>query len=213
MDYRTVLTTCTYCGVGCQLNLHVQDNRVVKISGIDDVSPNYGSLCVKGRFGFDFISSPDRLTSPLIKENGQFREASWEEALHLVAGKFSEIQDQHGSESVGVLTSARITNEENYIAQKEDEEIALSELISSEEKPTVLEKDDKEIDDIDQDGKDLPGERTPFFEERRKQEQLEEEIKALRRELSKSKENSIVESSTSHVTSSVGPSKIHCSFM
>ena len=117
-ETQKVRTTCTYCGVGCQLNLHVKDNRVVKISGLEDVSPNYGSLCVKGRFGFDFISSPDRLTSPLIKENGQFREASWEAALDLVAKKFSEIKDRHGAESIGVLTSARITNEENYIAQK-----------------------------------------------------------------------------------------------
>jgi predicted molibdopterin-dependent oxidoreductase YjgC len=117
-ETKKVRTTCTYCGVGCQLNLHVQDNRVVKISGIEDVAPNYGSLCVKGRFGLDFIGSPDRLTSPLIKENGQFREASWEEALDLVARKFSEIKDQAGSDSIGVLTSARITNEENYIANK-----------------------------------------------------------------------------------------------
>jgi predicted molibdopterin-dependent oxidoreductase YjgC len=117
-ETKKVRTTCTYCGVGCQLNLHVQDNRVVKISGIEDMAPNNGSLCVKGRFGFDFIGSPDRLTSPLIKENGQFKEASWEEALDLVAGKFSDIKDQHGAESIGVLTSARITNEENYIAQK-----------------------------------------------------------------------------------------------
>lgn len=117
-ETKKVRTTCTYCGVGCQLNLQVKDNRVVKISGIEEVSPNYGSLCVKGRFGFDFISSPDRLTSPLIKENGQFREASWEAALDLVAKKFSEIKEQHGGDSLGVLTSARITNEENYIAQK-----------------------------------------------------------------------------------------------
>jgi predicted molibdopterin-dependent oxidoreductase YjgC len=117
-ETKKVRTTCTYCGVGCQLNLHVQDNRVVKISGIEDMAPNNGSLCVKGRFGFDFIGSPDRLTSPLIRENGQFKEASWEEALDLVAGKFSGIKDQHGADSIGVLTSARITNEENYIANK-----------------------------------------------------------------------------------------------
>jgi predicted molibdopterin-dependent oxidoreductase YjgC len=117
-ENKKVRTTCTYCGVGCQLHLHVKDNRVVKISGIEDASPNYGSLCVKGRFGFDFIASPDRLTSPLIKENGQFREASWDEALDLVAGKFSQIKEQAGSDSIGVLTSARITNEENYIANK-----------------------------------------------------------------------------------------------
>jgi predicted molibdopterin-dependent oxidoreductase YjgC len=113
-----VRTTCTYCGVGCQMYLHVKDNQVVKISGVDDIAPNYGSLCVKGRFGFDFIRSADRLTTPLIKENGELREASWDEALDLVAGKLGEIKATHGPDSIGVLTSARITNEENYIAQK-----------------------------------------------------------------------------------------------
>lgn len=117
-ETRKVRTTCTYCGVGCQLYLHVKDNRVLKVSGVEDAAPNFGSLCVKGRFGYDFIASPDRLTSPLIKENGEFREATWEEALDLVAKKFLEIKDQHGSDSFGVLTSARVTNEENYIAQK-----------------------------------------------------------------------------------------------
>jgi predicted molibdopterin-dependent oxidoreductase YjgC len=73
---------------------------------------------VKGRFGYNFISSPDRLTTPLIKENGQFREASWDEALDLVAGRLGEIKAEHGPDSIGVLASARITNEENYIAQK-----------------------------------------------------------------------------------------------
>jgi predicted molibdopterin-dependent oxidoreductase YjgC len=113
-----IRTTCSYCGVGCQLYLHVKDNRVVKVSGVEDVPPNYGSLCVKGRFGFDFINSPERLTMPLIKENGEFREATWEEALNLVADKFSEIKKTHGPDSMGVLTSARITNEENYVANK-----------------------------------------------------------------------------------------------
>jgi len=117
-ETRRVRTTCSYCGVGCQLYLHVRDNRVVKVSGVEDVGPNYGSLCVKGRFGYDFINSPERLTTPLIKENGQFREASWDEALDLVARRFGEIKAEHGSDSMAVLTSARITNEENYIAQK-----------------------------------------------------------------------------------------------
>ena len=80
--------------------------------------PNFGSLCVKGRFGFDFIHSPDRLKTPLIKENGSFREASWDEALDLVARKLGDIKAEHGPDSIGMLTSARITNEENYIAQK-----------------------------------------------------------------------------------------------
>lgn len=113
-----VRTTCSYCGVGCQLYLHVKDNRVVKVSGVEDAAPNYGSLCVKGRFGFDFIHSSERLTTPLIKENGEFRESTWDEALNLVAEKFSEIKESHGPDSMGVLTSARITNEENYIANK-----------------------------------------------------------------------------------------------
>lgn len=117
-ETRKVRTTCSYCGVGCQLYLHVKDNQVAKVTGVEDIGPNYGSLCVKGRFGYDFINSPDRLTAPLIKDNGEFRETTWEEALDLVAGKFGDIKTEHGSDSLAVLTSARITNEENYIAQK-----------------------------------------------------------------------------------------------
>ena len=113
-----VRTTCTYCGVGCQMYLHVQDNRVVKVSGVEDRTPNFGSLCVKGRFGFDFIHAPQRLTVPLIKENGQLREAQWDEALDLVAQRLGSIKQSHGPDSIGMLTSARITNEENYIANK-----------------------------------------------------------------------------------------------
>jgi predicted molibdopterin-dependent oxidoreductase YjgC len=116
-ETRPVRTTCSYCGVGCQMDLHVKDNRVVKISGADTV-PNHGSLCVKGRFGFDFIASDQRLTTPLIKENGNHREASWDEALDLVAERLTGIRDTHGGDTIGMLTSARITNEENYIAQK-----------------------------------------------------------------------------------------------
>jgi predicted molibdopterin-dependent oxidoreductase YjgC len=116
-ETRPVRTTCSYCGVGCQMDLHVQDNRVVKITGADTV-PNHGSLCVKGRFGFDFIASDQRLTTPLIRENGTHREASWDEALDLVAEKLGTIRDAHGGDAVGMLTSARVTNEENYIAQK-----------------------------------------------------------------------------------------------
>ena len=117
-DTQKVRTTCSYCGVGCQMYLHVTDNRVVKVSGIEEATPNYGSLCVKGRFGYDFISSPDRLTQPLIKENGTFREAGWEEALDLVAQRLGEIKTTHGPDSIGMLASARISNEENYIANK-----------------------------------------------------------------------------------------------
>jgi len=73
---------------------------------------------VKGRFGFDFVHSEDRLTKPLIKENGEFREASWDEALDLTAKRFFEIKDQHGADTIGVLTSARVSNEDNYAAMK-----------------------------------------------------------------------------------------------
>ena len=117
-ETEKIRTTCTYCGVGCQIYLHVKNDKVVKVSGVEGVAPNFGSLCVKGRFGFDFINSEKRLTKPLIKENGKFREASWDEAYDLVARKLGGIKEQFGSDSIGVLTSARVTNEENYIVQK-----------------------------------------------------------------------------------------------
>jgi predicted molibdopterin-dependent oxidoreductase YjgC len=117
-EAEKVRTTCTYCGVGCQVHLHVLDNQVVRVTGVEGAAPNHASLCVKGRFGNDFIHSPERLKTPLIKDNGEFREASWEEALNLVADKLGSIKNKHGADSIGVLTSARVTNEENYIAQK-----------------------------------------------------------------------------------------------
>jgi predicted molibdopterin-dependent oxidoreductase YjgC len=117
-EVEKVRTTCSYCGVGCQIHLHVKDSQVVKVTGVDEAAPNYGSLCVKGRFGFNFIHSEERLTTPLIKENGQFRTASWDEALDLTARRLQQILGSHGSDSIGVLTSARMTNEDNYVAQK-----------------------------------------------------------------------------------------------
>jgi len=116
-ETRKVQTTCSYCGVGCQIYLHVKDDQVVRVSGAD-AAPNFGSLCVKGRFGYDFIGSPERLTTPLIRENGKHREASWDEALDLVASRLTEIRDTHGGDSIGFLTSARVSNEENYVVQK-----------------------------------------------------------------------------------------------
>ncbi len=93
VELKKVATTCTYCGVGCQLELNVKDNKVVKVTSDHEIpGPNQGSLCVKGRFGNDFIDHPDRLTTPLIKENGEFRQASWEEALDRIAGRFESIR-------------------------------------------------------------------------------------------------------------------------
>jgi predicted molibdopterin-dependent oxidoreductase YjgC len=117
-EVKKVQTTCSYCGVGCQMDLHVKDNRVVKVTGVEDAGANYGSLCVKGRFGYDFIHDPDRLKSPLIRKNGAFREASWDEALNLVAETLQRIKQETGPDAIGVFSSARITNEENYLAQK-----------------------------------------------------------------------------------------------
>jgi len=117
-ELEKVRTTCAYCGVGCQIYLHVKDNRVVKVTGVGDAGPNYGSLCVKGRFGYDFIHDEDRLKTPLIRENGDFREASWDEALGLVADNLNAIKKASGPDSIGVLCSARVTNEDNYLTQK-----------------------------------------------------------------------------------------------
>lgn len=115
---QEVKTICPYCGVGCQMILGVRQNRIVKVTGDPDYPVNQGSLCVKGRFGLGFVSSADRLKTPLIKKNGKFVEASWEEALDLVAAKFQEVKEKHGPEALAGLCSAKATNEENYLFQK-----------------------------------------------------------------------------------------------
>ncbi len=117
-EEKKVKTTCTYCGVGCQIFLHVKDDKVVRVTGDTESAPNYGSLCVKGRFGFDFINSEERLKTPLIKKDGEFIEASWADALNVITKRISSIKEDFGPDSIGVLTSARITNEENYIINK-----------------------------------------------------------------------------------------------
>jgi len=116
-ELTQVRSTCPYCGVGCQIDLHVREGRIVKVTGADAL-PNEGRLCVKGRFGWQFVHHPDRLKTPLIKEQGVFREASWDEALKLVASRFQEIKEQEGPEKIGGWCSARVTNEENYLMQK-----------------------------------------------------------------------------------------------
>jgi predicted molibdopterin-dependent oxidoreductase YjgC len=116
-ERRTVRTTCPYCGVGCQMDLHIKGSKIVKITGATGV-PNEGRLCVKGRFGWGFVQHQDRLTTPLIKKNGELQEASWDEALDLVAKKFSDIKEKYGPEKIGGWASARVTNEENYVMMK-----------------------------------------------------------------------------------------------
>ena len=118
-EFERVRTTCTYCGVGCQMYLNVKDDRVVKVTSDYDLGePNWGSLCIKGRFGYDFIHNPERLKKPLIKRNGNFEEATWDEALDFVAERLGGIKKKSGPDSIAVLASARCTNEENYIIQK-----------------------------------------------------------------------------------------------
>jgi len=116
-EMRPVQTTCSYCGVGCQLDLWVHNGRIAKITGSDAV-PNFGSTCVKGRFGHTYVQKDDRLTHPLIRRNGELVEASWDEALDEVAKRLTAIKSEHGPDAIAGLSSATCTNEENYVFQK-----------------------------------------------------------------------------------------------
>ncbi len=133
---RTVPTTCPYCGVGCQIDLHIKDEMVYRVDGRFDNDVNNGKLCVKGRFGYDFIHAPDRLTQPLVRDGrvteehlvtlspshpitlSGFTPTSWENALDTITQRLREIREQHGPDSIAILTSAKCTNEENYLLQK-----------------------------------------------------------------------------------------------
>lgn len=117
-ERTTTRTTCIYCGVGCQIDFHVVDNKIVEATADWDTLPNRGLLCVKGRFGFDFLAHPDRLTTPLIRRNGNLEPATWDEALGLIGERLSTIKEESGPDAIGVLTSAKCTNEENYLLQK-----------------------------------------------------------------------------------------------
>jgi NADP-reducing hydrogenase subunit HndD len=114
----TVRTTCPYCGVGCQQLLHVQNERIVKVTGVEGAAPNQGRLCVKGRFGYDFIYSDERIKTPLIREGDGFREASWDEALDLVTDKFKQIIAESGPDALAGVSCARSINEDSYQMQK-----------------------------------------------------------------------------------------------
>lgn len=115
---KKVRTTCPFCGVGCNFDLNVKDDKVIGVTSNVDSPVNGRLLCVKGRFGTDFIHSPERLTTPLIKRDGEFVEATWDEALDLVAEKLSAIKTTYGGDAIAALSSARCVNEENYLLQK-----------------------------------------------------------------------------------------------
>src|SRR5438552_4648399 len=130
---KTVASVCPYCGVGCQLTYHVKDNRIVRVDGRDGPA-NHERLCVKGRFGFDYVHHRQRLTQPLIRKPGSaksadftmdpadplsvFREATWEEALELAGGTLTRIRDTHGPQALAGFGSAKGSNEEAYLFQK-----------------------------------------------------------------------------------------------
>jgi|TARA_R110000796_G_scaffold86669_4_gene187459 formate dehydrogenase major subunit len=111
-------TVCTYCGVGCSFEMWTRDRHILKVQPSPDAPANGISTCIKGKFAWDFVNSEKRLTTPLIRENGRFREASWEEALDLVARRLLEVRDTHGSNSLGFIGSSKASNEEAYLTQK-----------------------------------------------------------------------------------------------
>jgi predicted molibdopterin-dependent oxidoreductase YjgC len=118
LSYETVLTTCTYCGCGCGLLLEVLDGEVVGTLPQKDHPINQGSLCIKGWNAHEFIHNAGRAKTPLVRSGGSLKEVSWDEALDEVASRLKRIRDEHGPDSIGGLTSAKCTNEENYLFQK-----------------------------------------------------------------------------------------------
>jgi predicted molibdopterin-dependent oxidoreductase YjgC len=118
MDYKNVQTICPYCGCGCAINLEVLDGEIVGVLPVNDHPVSQGGLCIKGWNAHTFVQHQDRLKTPLIRENGTFREASWDEALQLVADNLYRAKSESGPDSIGVLSSAKCTNEENYLLQK-----------------------------------------------------------------------------------------------
>lgn len=118
MDYRNVLTTCTYCGCGCTFYLEVLDGHVVNTIPSKTSTVNEGKLCVKGWNVHEFVESPNRLTQPLLRKDGVLTPVSWDEALDFTAKRLKEIKETHGPDSVAFLASAKVTNEENYLIQK-----------------------------------------------------------------------------------------------
>jgi len=115
---KYVLTTCPFCGVGCNFYFNVEDNRIVGVSPSRNHPVSRGRLCVKGWNAFEFISHPDRLRNPLIKENGKFRKATWQEAYDLIVKNIQKIKEKYGPDALGIISSARCTNEENFLIQK-----------------------------------------------------------------------------------------------
>jgi formate dehydrogenase alpha subunit len=117
-ETEAVESTCGYCGVGCTIDFRVKDGRVVGAEAPLDRGVNRGNLCAKGRYGWSFTHHPDRLTSPLVRRDGELTPASWEEAIELIAERLDDVAMDHGPNAIAGLASAKCTNEENYLFQK-----------------------------------------------------------------------------------------------
>ena len=116
---EVVRTTCNFCGVGCQLDLHVADDTVIRVtSPKPGTTLNDGNLCIKGRFSYEFIHHEERLTTPLVRRNGVLEPASWDEAIEYAAKGLMGVRDRHGADALGFISSSRCTGEENYLVQK-----------------------------------------------------------------------------------------------
>jgi len=115
---KTVRTICSYCGVGCNLEVSVKNNKILSIRAPDDAEVNAGHTCLKGRYAWRFYNHPDRLSSPLIRKNGELVEVSWDEAYSYITDRLIAIKDQSGPDAIAGISSSRCTNEENYLMQK-----------------------------------------------------------------------------------------------
>lgn len=124
-----VQTVCSYCGVGCQIILNIKNNQIIRVDSAWEGPANHGWTCVKGRFGYDFVHHPDRLTKPLVRkylldrtprqrDRGEWVEVDWNTALEITSRKLLEIKDKFGPDAIGIMTSAKCTNEENYLMNK-----------------------------------------------------------------------------------------------
>ena len=118
MEYKNVLTTCVYCGCGCGVNVQLLDGEIVGVLPAREHPISRGSLCIKGWNATAFVDHPDRLKAPLIRRGDGFEQATWDEALALVADRLAAAHEESGPDSVGFLASAKCTNEENYLLQK-----------------------------------------------------------------------------------------------
>ena len=128
---RIVPTTCPYCGVGCQMELHIKNDSIYKVTAPFESVVNHGNLCVKGRFGYDFVSHSKRITTPLVRvtpqepghrtqafDRSEWRPVSWDQALDLVADRLVKIYERDGSNALATYLCAKATNEDNYLIQK-----------------------------------------------------------------------------------------------